>query len=198
MVRTSVPLLKPPEPETAWPIETGRVSIVQSKGARTSVLVRCSSVMASVALGTFEGVLGQFVGGLGVVVDLLGDELVGQQLLRAFEVALGLFQIQFSLIDVRQIRSAFLLKFLVVQFEQEVALLDAVADIDRQGNDFAIDLRPDGDLFRGPDFSSRRDGKIDAPESAESRWFADRAQPQQSGLSANYSTPSIRQNRPPR
>ena len=38
MVSTSVPELKPPEPLTAWPFETGRVSTVQSKGAVTRVL----------------------------------------------------------------------------------------------------------------------------------------------------------------
>ena len=46
IVSTSVPLLNPPEPDTAWPIETGRVRIVQSKGARTSVLVSRSSMIA--------------------------------------------------------------------------------------------------------------------------------------------------------
>ena len=38
MVRTSVPALKPPDPETACPTEMGRVRIVESKGAITSVL----------------------------------------------------------------------------------------------------------------------------------------------------------------
>ncbi len=47
MVSTSVPLLNPPEPDTAWPIETGRVSTVQSKGATTLVLVSRSSINAN-------------------------------------------------------------------------------------------------------------------------------------------------------
>src|SRR2546423_9355384 len=39
MVNTSVPLLNPPEPETACPTETGRVRTVQSNGAWIFVLV---------------------------------------------------------------------------------------------------------------------------------------------------------------
>src|SRR5205823_2216844 len=44
MVSTSVPLLNPPEPETACPTETGRVRMVQSNGARICVLVNWYSI----------------------------------------------------------------------------------------------------------------------------------------------------------
>ena len=40
---TSVPELWPPVPDTAWPIDTGRDSTVQSKGARTLVFESFSS-----------------------------------------------------------------------------------------------------------------------------------------------------------
>ena len=53
------------------------------------------------------------------------------------------------------------LQFLVVELEQQGALLDAVADVHRQFFDLAVDLRAHGDLLGRADLAGGVDGKVD-------------------------------------
>jgi len=84
MVSTSVPLLKPPDPDTPLahgdrPREDGAI-----KRAWTTVLVNRSSISASSLCERLERVLRQLERGLGIVVQLLRNQVSIQQFLRAF------------------------------------------------------------------------------------------------------------------
>ncbi len=114
-----------------------------------------------VGLGAFERVLGQVKGRLGVIIDLLRDELAVQQLLRPLVIALGLLQVQPGFLDVREIRGALLLEQLIVQPKQQRVLLDVVADVHRQLQHQAVDLRADGDLLGGGNFTRGINCEVD-------------------------------------
>ncbi len=94
MVSTSVPLLKPAEPETAWPDrhrprQDRAVERRQDAGLAQLVFDQAQRLFRPV-----QGVLGEFELGAGVVEELLGNQFLGEQLLAALEVPAGLFQLQ--------------------------------------------------------------------------------------------------------
>ena len=164
MVSTSVPPLKP---SGAGDRLADRNRAGQHRAIKGGADFRLGQVLIGDGqrpLGAFERVLGQVVGGLGVVVDLLGDELVGQQLLRPLVVAFGLFQVQLRLLDVGEIRRALLLEFLVVQLEQQVAFLEAVAQVHRQQVHLAVDFGAHGHLLGGGDLAGGIDGEVDVAQ----------------------------------
>ena len=114
-----------------------------------------------VPLGAFKRVLGEVKLSLGVVIQLLGNELIRQQLLGPFEIPLGLLEAQPCLVDIGQVGRLFLLQLFVIQLEQQSALLDDVAHIHRKTIDLAIDFRPDRDLLGGADLAGRADREVD-------------------------------------
>jgi hypothetical protein len=176
MVSTSVPELKPPDPETACPMETGRVRTVQSKGATMRVRRRRSLARVEFLLAAFDRVAGEVVVlDRGVVAlaarleHLFRDEFLLVELLVAFVVAPCLFhrqaclvQLEFAALDLLFAAFGFDAEVPVVEGEEQATLLDQVADIDREFVDLAVDLRTDGDLFGGPDFARDAHGETDA------------------------------------
>jgi len=152
MVDTSVPLLNPPEPETACPTETGRVRTVQSNGARIFRLGQLVFDQVQRLIGAVEGVAGQLILRLRVLEEFLRDKFVGIELFGPFVVALRLLQLQFRRFDFDQFRRAIRLQVLVVEREQHAVFFDPVTNVHRQCEDFAVDFRADRNLVGRADF----------------------------------------------
>ena len=111
-----------------------------------------------------------------VIEDFLRHELALEQPLHAVEVQLRLLKLELLSFDGQpgagdlSLARGFLgLQILVIQLEQNVALLDLVADVQRELGDQPADFRSHGNGVERPDVTRRGHRKVDVPRRHDGR-----------------------------
>ena len=94
--------------------------------------------------------------GFGILISLLGNQLLGEKSFVGFKIALGFSQLQFGACDFGVARGDLNLEVLIVESKQQTSFAHFITDIDQQLVDAPVDLRTHGHLLSRPNLA--RDG----------------------------------------